>query len=126
MSTVDTAIFYAVVGTIFCASYWSAWSARVAAIEQDKLLKAFSFCLFLLGNNVLSRIWCLRWCSGYQGKSYGIKCIFHFQKIHHPSILFHMMSSGVLDTKSWTEHPSRFLIYRVCVIFSCLKKVSSL
>ncbi|KAJ4712057.1 Signal peptide peptidase-like [Melia azedarach] len=27
------------VGTILCASYWSAWSAREAAIEQDKLLK---------------------------------------------------------------------------------------
>ncbi|KAL7238910.1 hypothetical protein ACSBR2_004914 [Camellia fascicularis] len=27
------------VGTILCASYWSAWSAKEAAIEQDKLLK---------------------------------------------------------------------------------------
>ncbi|KAI8026317.1 Signal peptide peptidase-like 4 [Camellia lanceoleosa] len=27
------------VGTILCACYWSAWSAREAAIEQDKLLK---------------------------------------------------------------------------------------
>ncbi|XVE57897.1 hypothetical protein DITRI_Ditri04bG0127200 [Diplodiscus trichospermus] len=27
------------VGTILCASYWSAWSAREAAIEQDKLFK---------------------------------------------------------------------------------------
>ncbi|KAF7151472.1 hypothetical protein RHSIM_Rhsim02G0231900 [Rhododendron simsii] len=27
------------VGTILCASYWSAWSTREAAIEQDKLLK---------------------------------------------------------------------------------------
>ncbi|KAK4483475.1 hypothetical protein RD792_010667 [Penstemon davidsonii] len=27
------------VGTILCASYWSAWSAREAAIEQDKHLK---------------------------------------------------------------------------------------
>ncbi|KAF7810305.1 signal peptide peptidase-like 2 [Senna tora] len=27
------------VGTILCASYWSAWRAREAAIEQDKLLK---------------------------------------------------------------------------------------
>ncbi|CAN0907658.1 Signal peptide peptidase-like 2, partial [Linum grandiflorum] len=27
------------VGTILCASYWSAWSAREAASEQDKLLK---------------------------------------------------------------------------------------
>ncbi|KAH9732636.1 Signal peptide peptidase-like 4 [Citrus sinensis] len=27
------------VGTIFCASYWSAWTARETAIELDKLLK---------------------------------------------------------------------------------------
>lgn len=27
------------VATILCASYWSAWSAREAAIQQDKLLK---------------------------------------------------------------------------------------
>ncbi|KAL3498864.1 hypothetical protein ACH5RR_041596 [Cinchona calisaya] len=27
------------VGTILCASYWSAWSAREVAIEQDKFLK---------------------------------------------------------------------------------------
>ncbi|XVF33319.1 hypothetical protein REPUB_Repub17cG0158300 [Reevesia pubescens] len=27
------------VGTILCASYWSAWTAREIAIEQDKLLK---------------------------------------------------------------------------------------
>lgn len=27
------------VGTILCASYWSAWTAREAAIEQDKFLK---------------------------------------------------------------------------------------
>ncbi|XAR55071.1 hypothetical protein NMG60_11030453 [Bertholletia excelsa] len=27
------------VGTLLCASYWSAWSAREAAIQQDKMLK---------------------------------------------------------------------------------------
>ncbi|CDP12034.1 unnamed protein product [Coffea canephora] len=27
------------VGTILCASYWSAWSAREVAVEQDQLLK---------------------------------------------------------------------------------------
>lgn len=27
------------VGTILCASYWSAWSANEAAIEHDKLLE---------------------------------------------------------------------------------------
>lgn len=32
------------VGTILCASYWSAWSAREAAIEQDKLLKVINCC----------------------------------------------------------------------------------
>jgi len=30
------------VGTILCASYWSAWNAREAAIEHDKLLKVLS------------------------------------------------------------------------------------
>lgn len=30
------------VGTILCASYWSAWTAREEAIEQDKLLKVCS------------------------------------------------------------------------------------
>lgn len=33
------------VGTILFASYWSAWSAREAAIEHDKLLKVI-LCLF--------------------------------------------------------------------------------
>lgn len=42
------------VGTILCSSYWSAWSAREAAIEQDKLLKVASensviiFCSLIL------------------------------------------------------------------------------
>jgi hypothetical protein len=27
------------VGTILCASYWSAWTAREGAIEREKLLK---------------------------------------------------------------------------------------
>lgn len=26
-------------GTVLCASYWSAWTAREAAIEQEKLSK---------------------------------------------------------------------------------------
>nr|GFA78919.1 signal peptide peptidase-like 2 [Tanacetum cinerariifolium] len=30
------------VGTILCASYWSAWSANEAAIEHDKLLQELS------------------------------------------------------------------------------------
>ena len=29
------------VGTILCASYWSAWTAREAAVEQEKLLKVY-------------------------------------------------------------------------------------
>ncbi|XP_058760348.1 uncharacterized protein LOC131633672 [Vicia villosa] len=33
------------VGTILCASYWSAWTAREAVIEQDKLLKVTEFSL---------------------------------------------------------------------------------
>lgn len=32
------------VGTILCASYWSAWTAREVAIEQDKLLKVI-YCI---------------------------------------------------------------------------------
>lgn len=31
------------IGTILCASYWSAWSAREAAIEHDKLLKVCTY-----------------------------------------------------------------------------------
>ncbi|KAL0373668.1 UNVERIFIED_CONTAM: Signal peptide peptidase-like 4 [Sesamum radiatum] len=42
------------VGTILCASYWSAWSAREAAIEQDKLLKGLQTCLVAL-------LSCFRW-----------------------------------------------------------------
>lgn len=30
------------VGTILCASYWSAWTVREEAIEQDKLLKVIA------------------------------------------------------------------------------------
>lgn len=33
------------VGTILCSSFWSAWSAREAAIEQDKLLKVTELAL---------------------------------------------------------------------------------
>ncbi|CAL5331648.1 unnamed protein product [Camellia sinensis] len=39
------------VGTILCASYWSAWSAREAAIEQDKLLKDASDEFFITEGN---------------------------------------------------------------------------
>lgn len=35
------------VGTILCASYWSAYTAREAAIEQDKLLKVILLPLFV-------------------------------------------------------------------------------
>lgn len=40
--TVDVAevfLWLMAVGTILCASYWSAWSARESAIEFEKLLK---------------------------------------------------------------------------------------
>ncbi|XP_054784228.1 signal peptide peptidase-like 4 [Prosopis cineraria] len=40
--TVDVAevfLWLMAVGTILCASYWSAWTAREAAIEHEKLLK---------------------------------------------------------------------------------------
>ncbi len=33
------------VGTILCASYWSAWTAREGVIEQEKLLKVTQFLL---------------------------------------------------------------------------------
>ncbi|XP_071917548.1 signal peptide peptidase-like 2 isoform X5 [Coffea arabica] len=36
------------VGTILCASYWSAWSAREVAVEQDQLLKGLQTCLVAL------------------------------------------------------------------------------
>lgn len=35
------------VGTILCASYWSAWNAREAAIEHDKILKVLPCYLWM-------------------------------------------------------------------------------
>lgn len=35
------------VGTILCASYWSAWRAREAVSEQEKLLKVSCVLSFL-------------------------------------------------------------------------------
>lgn len=46
------------VGTVLCASYWSAWSAREAAVEMDKLLKVG---LFEVHHNLLSSIFEERW-----------------------------------------------------------------
>lgn len=40
------------VGTILCACYWSAWSAREASIEHEKLLKV----LFLSGKHFMNFI----------------------------------------------------------------------
>ncbi|QHO40954.1 Signal peptide peptidase-like [Arachis hypogaea] len=31
------------IGTILCASYWSAWTTREAVVEQEKLLKKKEF-----------------------------------------------------------------------------------
>lgn len=52
------------VATILCASYWSAWRAREAAIEQDKLLKvklqtflSLPYLLFLLFSSIPCILW---------------------------------------------------------------------
>lgn len=44
------------VGTILCASYWSAWTTREEAIEQDKLLKVLikTFIVWLIGYGHIS------------------------------------------------------------------------
>ncbi|XP_058076045.1 signal peptide peptidase-like 4 [Magnolia sinica] len=39
VDTAEVFLWLMAVGTILCASYWSAWSAREAEIEHDKLLK---------------------------------------------------------------------------------------
>ncbi|KAG8072969.1 hypothetical protein GUJ93_ZPchr0006g42821 [Zizania palustris] len=39
VDTAEVFLWLMAVGTILCASYWSAWSAREAVIEQEKLLK---------------------------------------------------------------------------------------
>ncbi|KMZ67662.1 Signal peptide peptidase-like 2 [Zostera marina] len=39
VDTAEVFLWLMAVGTILCASYWSAWSAREASIEHDKLLK---------------------------------------------------------------------------------------
>ena len=39
VDTAEVFLWLMAVGTILCASYWSAWTAREIAIEQDKLLK---------------------------------------------------------------------------------------
>ncbi|KAI3907562.1 hypothetical protein MKW98_016206 [Papaver atlanticum] len=41
------------VGIILCSSFWSAWSAREAAIEQDKILKDASFDYTNVGGLIL-------------------------------------------------------------------------
>ncbi|CAL9197513.1 unnamed protein product [Musa hybrid cultivar] len=43
VDTAEVFLWLMAVGTILCASYWSAWSAREASIEQEKLLKV---CIF--------------------------------------------------------------------------------
>ncbi|KAJ8477549.1 hypothetical protein OPV22_021276 [Ensete ventricosum] len=39
VDTAEVFLWLMAIGTILCASYWSAWSAREASIEQEKLLK---------------------------------------------------------------------------------------
>ncbi|KAL5994386.1 signal peptide peptidase-like [Asimina triloba] len=39
VDTAEVFLWLMAVGTILCSSYWSAWSAREAEIEHDKLLK---------------------------------------------------------------------------------------
>lgn len=39
VDTAEVFLWLMAVGTILCASYWSAWSDREATIEQEKLLK---------------------------------------------------------------------------------------
>eukprot|EP00262_Sarcandra_glabra_P021198 TRINITY_DN881_c0_g1_i1.p1 TRINITY_DN881_c0_g1~~TRINITY_DN881_c0_g1_i1.p1 ORF type:complete len:537 (-),score=77.67 TRINITY_DN881_c0_g1_i1:227-1837(-) len=39
VDTAEVFLWLMAVGTILCASYWSAWSAKEASIEHDKLLK---------------------------------------------------------------------------------------
>ncbi|XP_077241914.1 SIGNAL PEPTIDE PEPTIDASE-LIKE 2 [Tasmannia lanceolata] len=39
VDTAEVFLWLMAVGTILCASYWSAWSAKEAAIEHEKLLK---------------------------------------------------------------------------------------
>lgn len=46
VDTAEVFLWLMAVGTILCASYWSAWSAREAVIEQEKLLKVLNRSLF--------------------------------------------------------------------------------
>lgn len=39
VDTAEVFLWLMAVGTVLGASYWSAWSAREAVIEQEKLLK---------------------------------------------------------------------------------------
>lgn len=39
VDTAEVFLWLMAVGTILCASYWSAWSAREVSIEHGKLLK---------------------------------------------------------------------------------------
>jgi hypothetical protein len=39
VDTAEVFLWLMAVGTVLCASYWSAWSAREALCEQEKLLK---------------------------------------------------------------------------------------
>ena len=42
VDTAEVFLWLMAVGTVLGASYWSAWSAREAVIEQEKLLKVLN------------------------------------------------------------------------------------
>ena len=46
VDTAEVFLWLMAVGTILGASYWSAWSAREALIEQEKLLKVLFDALY--------------------------------------------------------------------------------
>ena len=43
VDTAEVFLWLMAVCTILCASYWSAWSAREASIEHEKLLKVLLY-----------------------------------------------------------------------------------
>uniref|UniRef100_A0A0E0E6Q8 PA domain-containing protein n=1 Tax=Oryza meridionalis TaxID=40149 RepID=A0A0E0E6Q8_9ORYZ len=48
VDTAEVFLWLMAVGTVLCASYWSAWNAREALCEQEKLLKGLQTCLVAL------------------------------------------------------------------------------
>lgn len=52
VDTGEVFLWLMAVGTILCASYWSAWTAREASLELEKLLKVFYIVIHL--NSIIS------------------------------------------------------------------------